>query len=450
MQYIRQFIYLILLITTPSGFIYPQNYPIKSCYKETLQRNPMKDLSLLTYDEILDLLDEIEFGGLEEKCSFEELENINQFLANLAIKGAEDNNSNLQNDVIDLRSAGNFYQNAHLLNGQDYTVYPAICYENANIILCKSFWKKTKNFVQNHKKEIIIGAIIVVAVVVTVAVVATTVAATSTVAATAAGAAACENNQESYQKDRLKPEKEESPALHQPPESMPTKQVNLLKQELHEHFEPIKELAKEEYNSSFCEKARGFGAHLTHEALDSLSELGSVGPQLQQELVDLSAKFFPESMIPEDMKNPMENYETHVAQGHDKIDQIFSTNQPEYHTTGTKGAHNENITRCEMPLPKNFSSAFKTANTGGKHAGTLEIALRQSNKQLKKGIASFEKQIALHRNKIANPSKHIKNWHKLDPRQQEALINKKWQSDIDRLTAQRDILYDVLKSKLNG
>ena len=70
-------------------------------------------------------------------------------------------------------------------------------------------------------------------------------------------------------------------------------------------------------------------------------------------------------------------------------------------------------------------------------------------KELKKGIASFDKQIALHRDKIANPSKHIKKWHELDPRQQEALINKKWQSDIDRLTEQRDILHDVLKSKLS-
>ena len=231
--------------------------------------------------------------------------------------------------------------------------------------------------------------------------------------------------------------------------TIPVEQVNLMKQELREHFEPIRELATEEYDPFFSEKAREFGSHLTHEALDSISELASLGPQFQQELVDLGKKIFPESVIPRDMRNPMEDYENHIAHGHDKIDQMFSTNQAEYHTPEAIAARNENITRCEMPLPGNFSSAFRTASAGGKNAGILKIALRQSEKELKKGRASFDKQIALHRDKIANPSKHIKKWHELDPRQQEALINKKWQSDIDRLTDQRNILHDVLKSKLS-
>jgi len=452
-QYIRQFICLILLITTPTGFIYPQDYSVGFCYKEISQRSPIKDLSLLTYDEILDLMDEIEFGGLEERCSFEELENINRFLATLAIEGAEDNNSDLRDDAVDLITARSGYQNAHLLDDQSYIIHPLVFYGDSNIILCKSFWKKTKDFVKKHKKEIIIGAVIVVAVVVvvTVAVVATSAATASTAAAAAAGAAsACENKQEPQKEHNLEPEKEEEkPAIEQLPVSMSVEQVNLLKQELHEHLEPIKELAIEEYESSFRERAREFGAHLTHEALDSISDLASLGPQLQQELVDLSVRIFPESMIFEDMRNPIGNYQASIARGHEKIDQIFSTNQAEYHTEEARAARGENITRCEMPLPGNFSSAFKTASAGGKHAGTLKIASQQSEKQLRKGIASFDKQIAMHQDKIANPSKHIKNWHELDPRQQEALINKKWQSDIDRLTEQRDILHDVLKSKLS-
>lgn len=452
MQYIRQFICLVLLITTPTGFIYPHDYSVGFSYKQISQRTPLKDFSLLTYDEILDLLDEIEFGGLEERCSFEELENINRFLSTLAIEGAEDNDSALLDDVVNLISTGNVYQNAHLFDDKGCAIYPAVFYGDSNIILCKSLWKKTKDFVRNHKKEIIIGAIIVVAVVVvvTVAVVATSAAAASTAAAAAGVAGACENNQEPYKEPKLEPKKEEeSSAVYQSLEPIPAEQVNLMKQELREHFEPIRELATEEYDPFFNEKAREFGSHLTHEALDGISDLASLGPQLQQELVDLSKKIFPESVIPGDMRNPMENYENHIAQGHDKIDQMFSTNQAEYHTPEAIAARNENITRCEMPLPGNFSSAFKTASAGGKNAGTLKIALRQSEKELKKGIASFDKQIALHRDKIANPSKHIKKWHELDPRQQEALINKKWQSDIDRLTDQRNILHDVLKSKLS-
>ncbi len=451
-QYIRQFICLVLLITTPVGFIYPHDYSVGFSYKQISQRTPLKDFSLLTYDEILDLLDEIEFGGLEERCSFEELENINRFLATLAIEGAQDNDFSLEEDVVNLISVGNVYQNTRLLDDHGYSIYPAIFYGDANIILCKSLWKKTKDFVKNHKKEIIIGAVIVVAVVVvvTVAVVATSAAAASAAAAAAVVEAAYENDSGPPRGNKLEPEKEEEkPAVEQSPVPVSVEQVNLLKQELHDHFEPIRELATEEYDQSFREKAREFGAHLTHEALDSISDLASLGPQLQQELVDLSAKIFPESMIPEDMRNPKDNYEASIASGHEKIDQMFSTNQAEYHTEEVRADRNENITRCEMPLPGNFSSAFRTANAGGKHAGTLKTALRQSEKELKKGIASFDKQIALHRDKIANPSKHIKNWHELDPRQQEALINKKWQSDIDRLTEQRDILHDVLKSKLS-
>jgi hypothetical protein len=46
---------------------------------------------------------------------------------------------------------------------------------------------------------------------------------------------------------------------------------------------------------------------------------------------------------------------------------------------------------------------------------------------------------------IANPEKHIPNWKSLDPRQQKALIDKKWPSDIQRQTEQLEILEGLLK-----
>ncbi len=92
-------------------------------------------------------------------------------------------------------------------------------------------------------------------------------------------------------------------------------------------------------------------------------------------------------------------------------------------------------------------SAFDVAKQGGKHAGFLKNYLGQSAEKIQKGIASIEKQIATHQDKIANPAKHIKDWHKLDPRQQKALINKKWPSDIQRQIEQRDILRGILKER---
>lgn len=383
MQYIRQFICLVLLITTPAGFIYPQDYSIEFYHREIPQRKPLKDLSLLTYDKILELLDEIEFGGLEERCSFEELENINRFLATLAIEGAQDSDTALEDDVVDLVSAGNIYQNARLFDDQAYVIYPLVFYGDSNIILCKSFWKKTKDFVKNHKKEIIIGAVIVVAVVavVTVAVVATSAAAASTAAAAAGTVAASENNQEPYKQHQLESKTEEEDAnARDALAPMSVEQVSLLKQELHEHFEPIKELATEEYDPSFCEKAREFGSHLTHEALDSISDLASLGPQLQQELVDLSAKIFPESMVPGDMKNPMENYDNQIAKGHDKIDQIFSTNQAEYHTGETRADRSGQFDIGILPPPGTF---LPKKNIGR----LIDLPIRQMNEFKEAGKA---------------------------------------------------------------
>ena len=95
-------------------------------------------------------------------------------------------------------------------------------------------------------------------------------------------------------------------------------------------------------------------------------------------------------------------------------------------------------------------SALEIAETGGKHAGFLQNYRGKSPEELRKGIASLQKQIALHKDKIANPEKHIPNWSSLDPRQQEALIQKKWPSDIQRQAEQLEILNGLLKTLKGG
>ena len=85
-------------------------------------------------------------------------------------------------------------------------------------------------------------------------------------------------------------------------------------------------------------------------------------------------------------------------------------------------------------------SAFEIAKQGGKHSGFLKNYLRKSPKEIQRGIKSLEKQIAEHQSKIRDPSKHIKDFNKLDPRQQKALVEKKWPSDIQRQQEQLDIL----------
>ena len=77
-------------------------------------------------------------------------------------------------------------------------------------------------------------------------------------------------------------------------------------------------------------------------------------------------------------------------------------------------------------------AAFETALAGGKHAGWLEVCKKLGKRQIAKGIRSFKKEIAEHEAKIANPAKYVKDWSKLDPRQQSHLINRKWPGDIAR------------------
>jgi hypothetical protein len=65
--------------------------------------------------------------------------------------------------------------------------------------------------------------------------------------------------------------------------------------------------------------------------------------------------------------------------------------------------------------------------------------LGKSAKELQSGIASFEAQIATHLDMIKNPGKYIEGFEKLDPRRQQALINKVWPSQIERQREQLDI-----------
>jgi RHS repeat-associated protein len=89
-------------------------------------------------------------------------------------------------------------------------------------------------------------------------------------------------------------------------------------------------------------------------------------------------------------------------------------------------------------------NAFEIAIAGGKHAGFLRNYVGRTPAEIQKGIASIEKQVADHQSWIANPQSRIQNFGALDPRQQAALINSKWPSDIARQREQLDILKGLL------
>ncbi|MFB2730066.1 hypothetical protein ACE02H_21590 [Shewanella mangrovisoli] len=97
-------------------------------------------------------------------------------------------------------------------------------------------------------------------------------------------------------------------------------------------------------------------------------------------------------------------------------------------------------------------SAYEVAKSGGKHSGFFENNLVRSSEELQKGVSKLQKQIDTHEALIKDPEATMSklgkgNWNSLDPRQQKALIDKKWPSDIQRQREQQNILQGILKEK---
>ena len=91
-----------------------------------------------------------------------------------------------------------------------------------------------------------------------------------------------------------------------------------------------------------------------------------------------------------------------------------------------------------------LNQATRTALEGGKHAGQLKQFLKQSPKQLRKSIKSFDNQISKHEGWIKDPTSKIKNFNSLRPQQQQNLIHH-WRQDVLRHQQLKAIAKDVLK-----
>ncbi len=102
---------------------------------------------------------------------------------------------------------------------------------------------------------------------------------------------------------------------------------------------------------------------------------------------------------------------------------------------------------CESWLAKSPSEAYLAAKNGGKHADLIPKFSEKPIKEIEKSIRSYEKLITEHQDKIANPLKHYPHWNTLDPRRQDALINKRWPAEIQCYTEQKDVLQTLLDQR---
>ena len=160
-------LYLSLLFTVPSMSLFSQStIPIFIVNSE--QPVPF---SLSCYDDILGLIDDLEDGSLETKCTAADLDRITNFLTALAKEGLLPDQIEemflLEHDILALNEAK---QNPYYFafdDENDLGIYPAIYYGDGQVFQCNWFskqWRQTRNFVKKHKKAIIIGAVVIVAV----------------------------------------------------------------------------------------------------------------------------------------------------------------------------------------------------------------------------------------------------------------------------------------------
>ncbi|MES2200072.1 MAG: tetratricopeptide repeat protein [Chlamydiota bacterium] len=240
---------ILSLIASPQSQIFATSIHIAS---ESETNSLVEEPYLSSYDNILNMLDELEKGDLEERCSLEELENLNLYIASLARQGilsGEEEDETLEDDIQELLSLEvNPYGYAYsIYGGGEYVMTPAILYGQGDIVLCKSFWKKTKHFVKKHKKAIIIGAVIVVA------------------AAAVAAAGAAASAPESHKK-RTDEELGDSSFT----QAVLEEEISSLKEFIHEeHFF--------ETNPKFSleENGRVLGQALAHQGLENRAEYSS-------------------------------------------------------------------------------------------------------------------------------------------------------------------------------
>ena len=103
---LQVFIHSLLLVTTPSLFAYPQIFPHEA-HHEKLFKYSVKNIPNLTYDDILELLHEIESDeDLEEKYSPEEMDQIAHFIAFITrqgkLPGDTEENLSIEQDIKEL------------------------------------------------------------------------------------------------------------------------------------------------------------------------------------------------------------------------------------------------------------------------------------------------------------------------------------------------------------
>ena len=422
-----------LLFTLPSLLFHPEAEAAAKIKTSPEQSLSIPKDRLLYFDEIMDILDKIESGELEQKCTARQLQQINEFLVLLAEEGVLPNQPEVESllayDIHDLLEDDySPYEYSFSLNpDSDFTIMPALCYDPLEVVLCKNWlkksWKKTRRFVRRHKKEIIIGAAIVVAVTVIVVAIAIVSSASATAAVGAVGAAAggVGSSSEETHEDETEPHSDpfvhSAPLPHEKPPSTSTEDspapsslfsdiftenkpvflaakesLNInpeVKEVFEEQISTFKEtiLEKERQEPSnpipkplFKEVAKDLMSVIAHEGIDALSEITWAAAEFCHEVRNITDPFLPEKEFSPDsplaMTDPLENHEHWSMFLHEKVDEALGTHQASGHTAEARAARNKRLVTGFIPLPATVfrginASKFKEVLKAGQKVTVL-------------------------------------------------------------------------------
>ncbi|MBS0628727.1 MAG: hypothetical protein JSS30_00710 [Verrucomicrobia bacterium] len=335
---LKQITHLAVLTSGIPFFVFPEsaftqtNYRTQTIASTKLQQNFKEKARyhLVSYDETLNLLEEIESGQAEKKYHEKDLKKINEYLVYLAEQGMLPEfygTLALNCDIKDLLSDELEYEFA-LGNEDVYSILPAVNQDQMGIFLCKSKiskkWKKTKKFLKKHKKVIIIGAVVVVAVAAVVIAVMAVPASAAAAGAGAAGTVAAmaskdnqvQSNNEVDERPNLPPIEinfNEAPFFKAELDS----QVFSFKERLHaeESFQ-IPQFSQMHENLSWEETGRILGPLFAHESVLEFQCKTSNDHRLSEEIRSIR---FENSLL------PVENGFINSEINHQEIDRVFST-----------------------------------------------------------------------------------------------------------------------------
>jgi tetratricopeptide (TPR) repeat protein len=379
MKYFSSVILASLVVAIPISNVYPNSGIPEFSIQKSLE---IPDPRNFSYDEVMDLLALIESDSFEERCSPDQLTQVNQLLSFLAMEGAT------ENEKIDVeRSIASLFktddcQFAYWIDSNiQYIAEPAILrHESQNIMLCRSWFKKqwdqTRDFVHKHKKEIIIGIIVVVAV---TAIVITAVVISSSAAGAAAGGFIASAEALEFGSNQLDPNHnvyQESAQLepHETLTSSLQEQISTFKENIaQEHLTEISDFR----GISMEENGRIIGSLFTHKTIDTLTTQASENPFLGRELQDLG----------NNVQCPLPKWTSGFGPSpHTSTDLAFSTNY-----SATCIGNNTDLNTLAYQARGDWSLSSGCYDQAVHDFGrAIEIEPNNSESYLGRGIANFE------------------------------------------------------------